>query len=725
MIPGTETAIVKAFEWIWKSFGKDIVKSSTDHLKTPWQKFEYKRAAQRYADDMKRQYGIIQILNMSSPVSLEGIFTNVDVLSRPSAFRRTAKDQLEKIYLGETNFGDAIEKGIDGLEAVHKHLRLFILGKPGSGKTTFLKYITLQAIVGDIDRIPIFVPLRRFSEAGESLFEFISQQFQICDFPEAQPFIKTILEKGKAIILFDGLDEVNKEDGLRDQIIQDFIDFCNEYDESQIIITCRVADADYHFEGVTYVEMADFDKKQIRSFVHKWFESTNNSKEESQRIVNCFFYAFEKTSRERLRELAKTPLLLTLLCMAFEETLDFPARRSEVYEEALDALLKKWDTSRGIRRDEIYHKLSLGRKRQMFTRIAAETFQNREYLFDQSCLAKRCIDYLQNLPPANLPDDFDGVSIIKAIAAQHGIFVERASGIYSFSHLTFQEFYTAKYIVEHVHEGTIERLIDNYSTDTRWREVFLLSAEMLDDANIFFKRFLSKLNNFAIQDEILINLLKRVEKEANEINIEIQPFKVRKAVIYLILETMQNIAKIIAKAGRNEWRAMARENIFEIGSILATDKISDTSSIGLSVKMCNTAGFTALTRTVARTIDRIVDNDIIGARSSYNVALKLIKQKGKGWKKLYKEFRHLSIPSNMPTQKERDIFANKLFTIMYRYRPVEYYHLKKQHAQHIELYLKTMNLLLDCLDVAYVSNRTAIEEDLFRPQKQEGKELKL
>ena len=79
-----------------------------------------------------------------------------------------------------------------------------------------------------------------------------------------------------------------------------------------------------------------------------------------------------------MHDLAKNPLLLTLLCISFEEAQTFPDRRSEIYHEALDVLLRRWYKSRGIVRDPRYQKLSLDRKHQMFARIAAATFAKVE-----------------------------------------------------------------------------------------------------------------------------------------------------------------------------------------------------------------------------------------------------------------------------------------------------------------------------------------------------------
>ncbi|MCP4109063.1 MAG: NACHT domain-containing protein [Desulfobacteraceae bacterium] len=462
---------------------------------------------QRYKRKMKERYGTMHIWRMGSEVDLEGIFTKVNLLSTPSAFCQTPKEQLEKMFRCEIAFGDHEKKGIDGLKAVQETEKLFIFGKSGAGKTTFLKYATLKAIDGTLNYIPIFIPLRSFSESDQSIFDFIVGQFEIFDYPEAGSFIESLLKEGKAVILCDGLDEVNKEKGLRNRVIQELIDFSKKFDKDKYVITCRVAVSEYQFEDFTYVEMADFDDQQIKAFVYKWFTGKSQ-------IADNFLKEFEEARNKRIRDLTQNPLLLTLLCIGYEETLTFPSHRSEIYEEAIDALLRKWDISRRIKRDEIYNKLSLGRKRQMFARIAYETFEKGEYLFEQKELAEKVVAYLRNLPPADTEEDIDSIAIIKAIEAQHGIFVERAQKIYSFAHLTFQEYYTAKYIVSHIHKGVLTHLIQNHFIDESWWEVFILTAEMLDDADEFFEIFIKAREDFAIKNEIFsIKTEKEFDKE--------------------------------------------------------------------------------------------------------------------------------------------------------------------------------------------------------------------
>ena len=189
------------------------------------------------------------------------------------------------------------------------------------------------------------------------------------------------------------LDEVSAGNGRRDQVIQALRDFSNKHDANKIVITCRVAATEYVFEGFEYVEMADFTPEQVQRFITNWFG-------DEPALGEQMLAELGKSENEGILELTQNPLLLTLLCIAYEETLAFPARRVEVYEDAIDALLRKWDTSRRIKRDEIYRKLSLGRKRQMLARIAYETFRQGEYFIPQRKLEKMIVAYLARVPEA-------------------------------------------------------------------------------------------------------------------------------------------------------------------------------------------------------------------------------------------------------------------------------------------------------------------------------------
>ena len=79
-------------------------------------------------------------------------------------------------------------------------------------------------------------------------------------------------------------------------------------------------------------------------------------------------------------------------------------------------------------------------------------------------------------------DFVNGNHVLRDIEVQHGLLVERAEGIYSFSHLTIQEFLTAIQI--DYNNISLEKLVEEHLCDQRWREVFLLLAGLRKADNL-------------------------------------------------------------------------------------------------------------------------------------------------------------------------------------------------------------------------------------------------
>jgi len=476
---------------------------------------------------IQERCGTMRVLDMSQPIGLNDIYTNVNILERITGRRRKEIAEL----LQECNsadferfgLGTITEKLVPGVEAVETYSKLMILGKPGAGKTTFLKYLailcnngndkgrdTLGAGLGNNSRrpqttsqqnppsqpspstdnlstkpalfclVPIFVTLKDFADTANKpgLLEYISQQFSDCGFIGAihESPLQDVIKHGRALVLLDGLDEVREEDNSR--VLKEIRDFSEQFRDNHFVMTCRIAAREYTFEKFTEVEVADFDDEQISTFATKWFKN---------KAVKAETFIKRLEDNDRIKQLAASPLLLTLLCLAFEESGDFPANRSELYKEGLDALLKKWDAKRGIYRNQVYKKLSVQRKEDLLSKIALTTFERGDYFFKQKAAEQYITDYIRNLPNANTDPEalqLDSEVVLRSIEFQHGLLVERAKGIYSFSHLTFHEYFNARefVVVKHSSEEALQNLV-SHITEKRWREVFLLAVGMSPSAD--------------------------------------------------------------------------------------------------------------------------------------------------------------------------------------------------------------------------------------------------
>ncbi|MCB0177181.1 MAG: NACHT domain-containing protein, partial [Anaerolineae bacterium] len=255
--------------------------------------------------------------------------TDVYVLNKPTALLRHSLAELREMLSWEDVTAHRPEDRHRGINLVRTKKDLFILGGPGAGKTTFVKHLALQTVSGGLNRIPIVIELRDWAATELELMAYITRQFEICAFPEADRFIEYILIEGEALVMFDGLDEVSEADDQRRETIRLIKDFHRQYHRSQCLVTCRIAATDYTFEGFTYLQMADFTPKQIETFVGQWFTKDTFRRDK-------FLADFNKDENKGVRELTKSPLLLTLLCLAFEETLHFSQCRVDIYKQALD-----------------------------------------------------------------------------------------------------------------------------------------------------------------------------------------------------------------------------------------------------------------------------------------------------------------------------------------------------------------------------------------------------
>lgn len=126
----------------------------------------------------------------------------------------------------------------------------------------------------------------------------------------------------------------------------------------------------------------------------------------------------------------------------------------------------------------------------------------------------------------------DSEASLKVIEIQHGIFGERAKGLYSLSHRTFEEFFIANYIADNAAKGSLEKLVKNHLTENKWREVILLTAGMLEEGDDFFLLIKAKID--ALADKRL-NFLKVIQNDIVRKEAPYSPIVCRNIDIFYII----------------------------------------------------------------------------------------------------------------------------------------------------------------------------------------------
>jgi predicted NACHT family NTPase len=634
--------------------------------------------------DIQKRCGTMRVLAMTQPIDANAIYTDVNILEKVAGKSRAEIHQLMQ-DCGPENFdrfflGNVRYERVNGLKAIARYKLLMILGRPGAGKTTFLKRLAMWCAAGEqfADRVPVFVTLKEFADSSHKL--------GLLDFIGNADEMQQVLNAGRAFVLLDGLDEVLTAE--HDRVLAEIRNFARNYDQNTIIITCRIAAREYIFEQFTEVEMADFDPPQIEDFVTKWFRHKNPQQA-------ALFLERLETS-EPIQELATNPLLLTLLCLEFEEASDFPASRAELYQRGLNVLLTKWDGQRGIKRDVVYQKLSTKRKESLLGELAFYTFERGDYFFKQAVAERRISQYIQDLPYAKTDPEalqVDSHAVLKSIENQHGLLTERATEIYSFSHLTFHEYFVAKHLTERPErEAAICQLLA-HGAEPRWREIFLLVTEQLEPADDLLQRLKVKADKILQNDDQLQSYLKWVQVKSSSVRSNPDSGTVRN--FYFALAFCRDLGITLD---------------LNLGTTL---DFNLNSALGITLDLnLNSALGIALTRA----LDFILD-------SAHALASALDPEFKQQLQQLYNALPDTSA-ENLPNLQEwwklnGEEWTNNLRQLAIKYRNIGHdWQFTGEQSQKLVQYHKANQLLIACLKSECRISRSVreeIEETLFLP----------
>ncbi|MFG6104939.1 NACHT domain-containing protein [Leptothoe sp. EHU-05/26/07-4] len=655
------------------------------------------QASAKYHQNYLDRHCNIKVLPglMKEGMPLDTIYTAVKFLRDSDLKYFSTLDNLEELYrqAGNRRFRVGEDERQDGLTAANNEQYLMVLGGPGVGKSTFLRKLGLEALEKRLahDVVPICIELKSFKSEEMSLQQAIAKELEISGFPYAESLVESMLSDGKMLILLDGLDEVPSKQV--DGVIEQIRNFCDRHSQNRFVTSCRIAAYKGGFNRFADVTMAEFDDEQIEQFVHRWFSSELDVESGTAKE---FWKLIEQPENKSAKELAQTPLLLTFLCLVYDRSQSLPPVRSDLYGKALDILLEDWAAEKRIKQDPIYQGFHAGLEKVLLSEIAYQSFNKDQLFFSEQTITERITAFLADTLDA--PKHLDGANVLKAIEVQQGILVERAANAYSFSHLTLQEYLTARYISQ---KNLMQKLVAAHLTDDHWREVFLLVSGLLEERSQELWLLMEQQANVFISSLKLQGLLQWVITLSDET----QPSNILLALKALLLKSAIIFASAIRiKIGISSTKAIVLAIASAIPNTIVIARAKDIYNAihsNISIAIPNAS-------VIASVIANHNTTPIVSAIDYEALSNKLENLKEQ-------------IPSNEATSNEWQAFANKLLTTY-----LTFFHLNEElvtfsleEAQALEKYLYSVKLIIDCKNAAVRVSRKeweAIEARLLAPQ---------
>ena len=434
-----------------------------------------------------------------------------------------SQEQLESL---ERQYFEQQTRSVLELIEDNKYQYLVILGDPGSGKSTLLRYIAIDwAELSPKDLplhpIPILIELQTYmgnynEKNCENFLDFLEKgSGVIYQIPQQELHGK--LEKGEAIVMFDGLDEVF-DPTKREMVITDIHRFTNDYKKVRVIVTSRVIgykpqrlrDAKFH-----HFMLQDLDEEQIDNFITCWHDIIYENEEEETKkwIMGRLKQAIKGFSA--IKEIARNPLLLTMMAI-MNRNQELPKYKADLYQNSSELLLK-WDVERALRREGIEQinldSIEIKDKQEILRRMANFMQENKEgksgNLISENDVERIIKEYL----------DFLGFkdaiiiarALVKELRNRNFILCSVGGGYYAFVHRAFLEYFCAwsfAWKFKETQSLNIDELINDvfgsHWRDEKWHEILRLIAGMIHPN--FVKKILSYLIEKDGEEEKFMNL---------------------------------------------------------------------------------------------------------------------------------------------------------------------------------------------------------------------------
>jgi formylglycine-generating enzyme required for sulfatase activity len=253
--------------------------------------------------------------------------------------------------------------------------------------------------------------------------------------------ISAYLSSHRVLFLIDGLDEVPKH--LRPDLVEIIAQYQFENKESRFLLTGRPhgvkGKAGKRF-GKALCEIHPLDNAKIEDFITRWFRAVSG-RAKGLGNVTAEGLIGDIRRHEHISSLTQSPLLLTAVCILYQDGKRIPDQRADLYNRIIDNLINRrfHDPAQPEKENKIL---------EFLMRLAFESQAKNRKTID----IDDAFEILKKtLPRKEGEDEFQYNRHIRELFDEIepgcGFFNHGGGDEIQFSHLTFQEFLAAKYMV--------------------------------------------------------------------------------------------------------------------------------------------------------------------------------------------------------------------------------------------------------------------------------------
>ena len=375
-----------------------------------------------------------------------------------------------------------------------------LLGGPGSGKTTLIKRLARSCALGpDIMRerypemphnlFPIVVSITLFDawrQDGRSVLDYIKAHLQQQGGQALLEVFDRCWRQDRCLILLDGLDEVAQADH-RISSARAVDELYQELHGNRALTTsrivgyniCRLSSPSQH------AVLQPFDRDDIGTFVRQW----HRAREQAWHSESPNFQQAAQDAEALLREieanvsvasLASNPLMLTIIGLIKQRDVRLPERRVELYEAAMNTLLRSWNKARSLSGLTLGVEPRLERTKRVWAAVAYWMHEHTSRgALHRSQLHEQLVEVLTS-------DEFElkrhdaheeAESYLNTAAESTGLLEARGPETFAFVHQTFQEYLAANRLAIPTRRA-VNRILD-VAGDPRWHEVIRLATGVI------------------------------------------------------------------------------------------------------------------------------------------------------------------------------------------------------------------------------------------------------